>query len=195
MKNIFFFSIVIFFFNNCTPHAKERYIYDKQFKWRITIPENFEEVTIDEALELQKQGIDSLGKTIGTKVENHAKNIFDFKSGELNHFLSNYQPFDTLEDGNYLELCKAIDGVVYETFKTQMPGTKIDSITSVEVIDGLEFQSFKLKLIYPNKMVMNFILYTRLFGKKQFSCNIIYADIEKGNLMFSAWKNSKFEKD
>ena len=75
-----------------------------------------------------------------------------------------------------------------------MPGIKIDTISTVEKIDNLEFQKFKMKIVYPNKMVFNVIMYSRLFGKREFSVNIMYVDDRKGQLMLEAWKNSKFSR-
>ena len=64
----------------------------------------------------------------------------------------------------------------------------------IEKIDNLEFQVFKMKIEYPNKMVLNLLMYSRLFGKKEFTVNIMYVDNKKGQLMTEAWKNSKFLK-
>jgi len=35
-----------------------------------------------------------------------------------------------------------------------MPGIKIDTTRMVDKIDNLEFQTFKMKVEYPNKMVI-----------------------------------------
>ena len=75
-----------------------------------------------------------------------------------------------------------------------MPGIKVDTISAVEKIDNLEFQTFKMKIVYPNNMVFNVIMYSRLFGKREFSVNIMYVDDRKGQLMLEAWKNSKFSR-
>jgi hypothetical protein len=180
---------------SCNAHTQEREIYDKLFKWRITIPKDFQIVSIEEGLELQKKGVDAIEKTYGGKVDNQTTNIFHFKSGQFNDLEANYQPFDTLQDGSYLESCKNVNEVAYETFKAQMPGTRIDSSSSVEVIDGLSFQTFKVTIIFPNKMVMTIIGFSRLFIKKDFTCFITYVDSKIGESMMNAWRNSKFEKD
>jgi hypothetical protein len=112
----------------------------------------------------------------------------------MNYFESNYQPFDTVVDGNYLESCKNVSHVLYETFKTQMPNIKIDTTRMVEEIDNLEFQTFKMKVEYPNKMVLNLFMFSRLFDKREFSVNIMYVDKSKGQQMLDSWTKSKFIK-
>ena len=75
-----------------------------------------------------------------------------------------------------------------------MPGIKIDTTRTVEKIDNLEFQNFKMKVIYPNQMVLNVSMYSRLFKNKEFSVNIMYVDDKKGQQMLQAWKASTFGK-
>jgi hypothetical protein len=167
-------------------------IYNKEFNWKITIPENFQNVSVEEWTELQNKGADAIEKTYDEKVINRAKTIFVFKSDEFNYFESNYQPFDISIDGDYIESCKNVNDVLYETFKSQMPNIKIDTTRVVEKIDDLEFQTFKMKIVYPNKMVLNVIMYSKLFDKKEFTVNIMFVDNKKGQLMLEAWKKSKF---
>ena len=143
---------------------------------------------------MQNKGADAIEKTYDEKVINQSKTIFVFKSDQLNYFESNYQPFDIAIDGNYLESCKDVNNILYETFKTQMPDIKIDSTSTIEKIDNLEFQTFKMKVEYPNKMVLNVLMFSRLFDKKEFSVNIMYVDNNKGQQMLESWRKSKFTK-
>ena len=172
----------------------KREIYNKDFNWKITIPENFENVSAEDWTKMQNKGADAIEKTFEGEIINQSKTIFVFKSDQLNYFESNYQPFDVSIDGDYLESCKNVNEVLIDTYKAQMPHAKIDTITTVEKIDNLEFQVFKMKIEYPNKMILNLLMYSRLFGKKEFTVNIMYVDNKKGQLMTEAWKNSKFSK-
>lgn len=194
MNKIFYLFIsVIIVFQNCNGQTSaEREIYNKDFKWSIKIPENFENVSADEWTKLQNKGAEAIENTYDEKIVNQSKIIFVLKSDQLNYFESNYQQYDVLVYGDYIESCKIVNQVLYETFVSQMPGIKIDTISTVEKIDNLEFQKFKMKIVYPNKMVFNVIMYSRLFGKREFSVNIMYVDDRKGQLMLEAWKNSKF---
>jgi hypothetical protein len=169
-------------------------IYNEDFKWSITIPENFENVSDEQLAKLQHRGSDAIEETYDSKVENRAKTIFAFRSDKLNYFESNYQYFDIAVDGDYAESCKSVNAILYETFKAQIPGVVIDTVSSNKTIDKLVFRSFQIKAIYPNKMILNLMMFSRLFGKKEFTVNIMYVDKEKGEQMLEAWSSSTFGK-
>lgn len=196
LKDLLFCLIITL--QSCNGHngqsSQKKEIFNKDFNWTITIPENFQNVSAEDWTKMQNEGADAIEKTFDVEIINQAKTIFIFKSDQLNYLESNYQPFDIATNGDYLESCKNVNDVVFETFKTQTQNAKIDSTKSVEKIDDLEFQTFKMKIEYPNKKVLNLITYSRLFEKKEFTVNIIYVDNKKGEMMKEAWKNSKFTK-
>ena len=99
-----------------------------------------------------------------------------------------------LENGNYDESCRDINKILYGTFESQMPNTKLDSIASKEIINGLTFNKFKTTIYFPNKMVMEFLMYSRLFGKREFTVNIMTVDKAKQKVLLDAWTKSKFKK-
>lgn len=194
MKKIPNFIIcLIIIFQSCTGQkSPKKEIYNKDFKWTITIPENFDTISAVQWAKLQNRGTKAIEKTYDQKIDNKTNTIFVFKSDELNYFESNYQPFDTLKDGNYLKSCQSVNEVLYHTFMTQMKGVTVDTATSTEKIDNLEFQTLKMNVTYPNNMVLHIFMYSRLFHKKEFSVNIMYVNKEKGELMLGSWKQSKF---
>lgn len=194
MKKVYYFIIgLTIILQSCLGQTNSKKgIYNKEFNWTITIPENFDTVSAELWTKMQNKGADAFEKTYDEKIDNRAKTIFVFKSDQFNYFESNYQPFDTATDGNYLESCKNVNEMLYQTFITQMEGIKIDTVTLTEKIDNLEFQTLKMKVTYPNNMVLNVLMFSRLFDKKEFSVNIMYVDKTKGELMLNSWKKSKF---
>jgi hypothetical protein len=167
-------------------------ITNKDFNWTITVPENFESVSSEDWAKVQNRGSDAIEKTYGKEIVNYSKTIFVFKSNQMNYFESNYQPFDPETDGDFLKICKAVNNMLYGTFKAQMPGVKIDTTSTVEKIDGLEFQRFTVKALYQNGMTMTMLMFNRLFGKREFTVNIMYVDKSKGDQMLDSWRKSKF---
>jgi len=196
MRNVIFSHLVLLLLlSGCDGQTKidPQKIYNDEFKWSIVIPENFTNVSPADLEKLQNKGADAIENTYGEEVVNQAKKIFAFKNADFNYLESNYQPFDIEVDGDYLESCKNVNEIYYETFKTQMPDAVIDSSTGVEKISGLDFQTFKVKINLQNGMTMHALMYSRLFDKKEFSVNIFYVDDKQGEKMISAWTNSKFE--
>jgi hypothetical protein len=174
--------------------APEQRLYNKTFDWSITIPRGFDTVSKKQWDKIQKRGIEAIEKTYEEKVENNSKNIFVFKSGSQNYFESSYQPFDTAADGNYAAVCRDVYNIACETLMAQIPGIELDTLTTSEKIDKLDFTKFRMKANYPNGMQMHMIMYSRLFGKNDFSVNMMYFDTTKGALMLESWRNSKFLK-
>ena len=189
------FTCIALSANICRAQSTQsREIYNKDFNWTVVVPKGFENVSSEQWAKFQNKGASAVEATYGQQVVNKAKIIFVFRSGEMNYFESNYQPLDTTVDGSYIESCKKVDGILYETFVTQMPGVKIDTLHGAEKIDGLEFQTFNMKVNYGNKVVLNAQMFTRLFGNKEFSVNVMYVDKEKGQQMLDAWRHSKFSR-
>jgi len=193
-KHFLLFGLIIFFQGCSGQKTEKQEIHNKDFNWTITIPENFENVSSADWAKMQNKGADAIENTYDGEVINQAKTIFVFKSDQLNYFESNYQPFDPSVDGDYLESCRAVDEILYETFKAQVPGVKIDTTRTVDKIDNLEFQKLTMRIEYPNKMLLNLLMFSRLFDKKEFTVNIMYVDKLKGQKMLDSWKNSKFAK-
>jgi hypothetical protein len=193
-KHFLIFGLIVFFQSCNGQKTAKQEIHNKDFNWTITIPENFENVSSADWKKMQNKGADAIEKTYDEEVINQSKTIFVFKSDQLNYFESNYQPFDPSVDGDHLESCKAVDQVLYETFKAQMPDVKIDTTRTVEKIDNLEFQTLTMKVEYPNKMVLNLLMFSRLFDKRELTVNIMYVDKLKGQEMLDSWRESNFTK-
>ena len=172
--------------------AASKEIFNKDFNWRIRIPEGFDSVSAERWAKMQNRGADAIEKTYNAKIENRATTIFVFKSDQFNYFESNYQPFDTATDGNYEESCQNVNKLLYGTFEAQMPTAKLDSASSRETIDGKRFQTFRVTITIPGKIVMQVLFYSRLFGNKEFSVNIMTVNEEKQKALLYAWRNSKF---
>ena len=173
---------------------KAREVYNQEFKWRMTIPDGFENIADNQYDQLQKVGNDALQKSTDQKIDLTTKRIVSFKSTLSNLFDSNYQPYDTSTNGDFMANWKATCDIVYNTLKQQMPqGTKLDSTISTETISKLKFQSFKIQATLPNSLQITVQMFVRLFDKNQFTVSMLYADKQKGALMLDAWRNSKFE--
>lgn len=190
-----YFSITLFIlFSHSiySQNSSKNEYYNGVFNWKIIIPENFQYVNSEEQKQLQKKGEDAIEKTYNQEIINQSIHIFAFNNGKFNYFDSSYQPFDTEIDGDYITTCKGVNNILYETISTQLKGAEIDTISTTEIIDKLEFQKFILKVKLPNEIIMNMITYCRLFDKKELSVNIIYIDEKKGKLMLESWQNSIF---
>lgn len=172
--------------------SKPQTLHNTEFNWTITIPEGFESVPTGDWEKMQNKGAQAVQNTYGEKVENLSTVIFVFRKGQFNYLEANYQPFDPATDGDYRASCKGVNEILYETFRTQIPNASLDSTSSIQSVSGLEFQKFDISIGLPNGVKLKSQMYSRLFGDKDFSVNIMYADEEPGEKMTTAWLNSVF---
>lgn len=74
----------------------------------------------------------------------------------------------------------------------QAPDLKIDTLSSVENIKGLDFFVFHLILTYPNGMVMHCFIYDGLLKQYDFCVSICYTDQKIGEQLKEIMTTSKF---
>ncbi|WP_257984629.1 hypothetical protein [Psychroflexus sp. MES1-P1E] len=193
MKILCLFLLIGFQSCNSQTKSDPETLKIEEFNWTIDIPENFEPINQKEWNKTLKKGIDAIENTFDEKVDNQAVTIFTYKNGQFNNFEANWQPFDVEIDGEYLETYSEVNKILYQTFETQMPKAKLDSISSTQKISGLDFQRFDITIDFPNGMKMKSIGFSRLFDKKEFTMNISSVDEKIGKKMLDAFLNSKFE--
>jgi hypothetical protein len=174
---------------------KTKAFYNKDFDWTIYIPAGFTEVPAEEWAKMQNKGLNAMEKTVGGNVDLvENKNIFVYRNGRSNYFEANQQGFDSSTDGNYMEIFHAISDVTYSTLYEQTGGASIDTSFGVETIDGLEFQRFQLKMQLKSDVYYHVLMFSHLFGKKEFAVNIMYVENKIGQQMLDAFRQSKFGK-
>ncbi len=185
--------ITLTFIMSCKSQTSEQEFYSKEFKWKIVIPSGFEKIETKDWREYQNKGVKAMEKTFDTIIENQTRTIFSFKNGKYNILESNVQPYDVKIDGDYFESNNGVKYAMYKTIKDQVKGAKIDTLSFKKIISGKEFDSFKMTITYPNKLVLNTLTYSRLFDKTEFTVNITYIDEKEGRKMIEKWENSVFE--
>lgn len=192
MKSICTILFFIFLSFHLSAQNSGSTFYSPDFKWKMEIPEGFEKVDNQEWARLQGRGEQALEKTVGQNIINHSKTIFIVKSGNFNYIEANYQPFDPKTEGSYEESNNSVNNIVYKSFKENIPNAKITNTRSKEKINNLPFFKSTFEILMPNGMLMKMIMYSRLFGKRDFSVNVMFTDNKKGEEMLTAWKNSTF---
>jgi len=194
MKYLFTIIIAIVFLS-CTDtreKTKNEMVHNDHFNWTISIPDGFVKQTTEESEAQQAKGAQMISDTYDQEIDYIANTIFSFKKDETNYFESNYQPFDTAVDGNYLTSCKEVNQIIYNTFLSQMEDVTMDSNSTTQLIDGIVFQQFNVIITFPNQMKLTTHMYSSLFDKEELTINIMYVNQESGDKMLESWLNSSF---
>ena len=175
------------------PNTKE-FVFS-QVGWKIEVPADFTIMDSAQVEAMTNKGANAIEKTYDTTIDfRGTQTLISFTKGQYNYFASTITPFDPTQDGDWNEANSALKNVIVETFQTQAPSMKIDTSSSVEKIDGLEFQKFHLVTTYPNKMVMTTFMYSRLYKGFDYGINISYTNDKIGKELLAILATSKFVK-
>jgi hypothetical protein len=192
-NKLLYILVFLSFLTNCKSQTTEHKFYSEEFKWTITIPSGFEKIETNDWKEYKKKGIKAIEETFDKDMDDRTRTIFSFKNGEQNILESVVQPYDVDINGEYLETQDYVNKIMYQTIKKNVKGAKIDTLSFNKTISGKEFVTFKMTVTYPNNLVMNTLMYSRLFDKTEFTVNITYIDEKVGKKMIEKWENSVFE--
>ncbi len=168
--------------------------HSKEFDWTISIPNGFVKMADSTQAKMQQKGTDLIEKAYDMKVDNQAKTMCAFRSDPFHYFEANYQPFDVAKDGDYETTFKGVSDILYGTFVANMPKTRLDSSFGREIVAGKEFHVFHVTIYITPQVTMHMLMYSRLFGKREFTVTILYVDEAKGKALLEAWRQSHFGK-
>ena len=156
-----------------------------QVGWKIKVPSDFTIMDSAQVAAMDDKSATDFGTT---------KTLISFTKGQYNFFSSTITPFDPERDGDWNEVNSKLKNVILETLRTQASAIKIDTSSSVETIDGLEFHKFQITTTYQNKLVMNTLRYRRLHKGFDYGINISYTDENVGKELQLILASSKFDK-
>ena len=167
----------------------------QEIGWTIAIPDGWEVVDREKSEDMREKGTQALEETIDQKVDfSGVKTLIAFQKNQFNIFQSTSEPFKLEYEGEWEINNAAIKALIFETFVNQ--GIKADSsATSVETIDGLDFQTYSFTIYGPTgEVILNQILYSRLINGFDFAANINYNNEKDKETQLQAFRSSKFKK-
>ncbi|MBD3582185.1 hypothetical protein [Flavobacterium selenitireducens] len=171
----------------------EKQFYSADFNWRIDLPHGFYTVSDAESAQQVKRGKEMFEATLGSPIVNQAVPIFSFKKDQFNHMEANFQPFDEATDGPYEDSVEMLQQLLIASFEREIPGKPIKSRIYKETIDGLEFYVSYISLEgLPNNGALHMYMFSRLFGKRDFSVGIVSLIPQTEQTMLEVLRKSTF---
>lgn len=195
MKNLLLLVLLIFRLSANAQTGGETF-YSKEFNWTIELPAGFEKVSDAEWDRKKEVGLNAVEETLDADLNDILipnKTLFVVKKGVSDLMEVNLQAFDPANDGDYEESVKTVWGVIAQTFKAKMRDAVVTHEIGSEVISNLKFLKSTIIITLKNNMKIYSISYNRLFGKKDFTMNIMYMNGKNGKLLMDAWKSSVFK--
>lgn len=168
--------------------------HSEEIGWTIKIPKGFTIVSKEDRLKSEAKGKKAIAESSGQDVNTETlQHLISFRKNKFNNFASTSQPYEETTVGDYDAANAELCGVIYDTYIDQ--GMKVDTSTSNEVIQGLNFHRFDATIynMSDGAVVLKQILFSRLINGYDFSVNINYNNEEDLNIMMKAFSDSKFE--
>lgn len=194
--------LVIAFFASCKsdPNKQidegkitENIYHSEEIGWTMEIPKGWSVTHRSELSKRTEKGLNAINETVGSDYDaSELKQLLNFEKDRAHIFQSTSEPFDLEYEGEWEENSEGLKELIYEIYSTR--DIKVDTSSSKEIIDNLEFHVFHIKMYGPDGKVM---LYQDMYGKLingyDFGANLSYINDKEKNELMSAWKNSKFE--
>ncbi|GAB5564106.1 MAG: hypothetical protein Wins2KO_11690 [Winogradskyella sp.] len=189
---IFLISIL-----SCETKSNNDRIVSEAFQWELTLPSNFKKIEVDKWEKIKSEGEKHITNNTGTDLNNLSILIFAVENGEFNRFDANYMTEENFIEPNttFKESFDKINSITYDSFVNTVPNAIIDTTTSTEMIDGLEFLKFEMNTKLEESFVIKSRSYKRLVDGKVLSINVNYVNDKLGNEILSSLRNSKFTKN
>ena len=166
-----------------------------QVGWKVKVPSDFTIMDSAQVAAIDNIGANAINNAYDTATDfGRTKTLITFSKGQYNFFSSTITPFDPQRDGDWNEVNSKLKNVILESLRTQASAIKIDTSSSVETIDGLEFHKFQIITTYESKLVMNTLMYRRLYKGFDYGINISYTDYNVGKELELILASSKFDK-
>ena len=194
MKHIISFTVIFLLFS-CKEHKSTKDYDFKEIGWTVSIPSDFTILTSTEAAKVREATIQAVKQAYdSTYYYDSAKTLLSFKKGSANYFSAGITPFKEVQDGDWLQSTTNKKELILNTFKSQNPEAKIDTSSSIRLIDGLTFEVFKVKMSFPDTLVITSNIYSRLVHGYNFTMSLAYVNEDVGRQLNSICISSKFAK-
>jgi hypothetical protein len=191
--------IILLTFFYCKGQNPTQELKIREVGWTLFIPTDTKFLNNAQFDTIQQKAVNAINKTYDISVEEEFKKIkslFTIYQGQFNFFGSTLNPYDSSMFETWQQSYADSKIMLMDLFNQQGPDIKIaDTASSSEIIDGLTFEKFYIKTIYPtNNLMLNTFWFYRKHRDYDFSINISYTDEKIGKMFLNILRNSKFEK-
>ncbi|MCK7591232.1 hypothetical protein M0G43_11655 [Subsaxibacter sp. CAU 1640] len=183
-----FLPLILLF--NCSNPSND--IFVEEFNWQLSLPNELVKTEIKEIEKSKEKGIKTIEEAYNQRVIITAKKLFDYQyeNHKYNNISAQYKILDSTK--SFLNEFKRASEIMMNSVKYKFPDLEIEPNYSTQLIDGLEFQLFELKLPGDDGVTTTFINVSNIFDDKMLDVLIVYQDSLKGKKLFNAVVKSTF---
>lgn len=151
---------------------KSRQFSFQQINWKIDLPNDFIVADSNSGKAILKEGVDLVEDKSNIKLESSKTIVLIVANKEQNYFSAIITPFDPAIS-NWQEEHANLKNNSYQLMKETVPNAIIDTSSTNVKIDGLSFESFKMKLTVEGRIVLSVVALWKLY--KGYDVGITYS--------------------
>ena len=173
--------------------VNENKYHSNEIGWTIEIPKGWNVTQRGESQKREDKGLKAINEANGIDYDaSGLKQLISFQKDRRHVFAATSEKFELEYEGEYEDQKKIVKEILYNTYAQN--GIKVDTTSTKEIIDNLEFDLFKIT-VYSQKgeIILYQDLYCRYMNGLDFGVNLNYFNDKEKNELMNAWKNSTFE--
>lgn len=168
--------------------------YNKEIGWTMKIPEGWSINPKQDLEERSKKAKHLIKESTETNADiSKLKRLLSIQKNSNHIFESSIETYKFDSKEKWKDNINRNRKIIYDSYKFY--GIKIDTSSSIEVIDNLEFDVFHIELEGLNKQNQKSYLdlYVKYLNGFEFIVGLNYLNEKEKNEIKEAWKNSKFK--
>ncbi len=106
---------------------------------------------------------------------------------------STIRPLNAEQIRDYNENTKTMKDLTFQAMKVKSADNKVDTISSIQIIDGLNFDKFSLTVSMPNNFKVNMVILSRVYKGFDFGITYVYTNDATKEQIEELLNSSKFK--
>lgn len=144
----------------------------------LELPESFKLLPKQENDQKLQRGADAIEKENDIVVDmSELITLFAAAKDKFSYVTATIEKFDEKANGPYATANKKVKDLIYLTFEGQIKNAKLDSSSSMIILDGTSFERYEVSIGLSGNKTLKAILISRLY--KGYDLGISYAYIDE----------------
>lgn len=161
--------------------------------WTITLPYDFTLLDLnDYSMNMQEDDLFANEDDLPTDIM-ATQTMFIAIKDRFNHFNINISPFNPEEDGSWAKSNQLVKDEAYKVMAKIMGGERLDTASTIEYIDGIAFEKFRISAIISADQKLDMFLFSKWYKGYDFSIATLCLDDETRKQIEMMLKSSRFD--
>jgi hypothetical protein len=194
-KTSFCIILAISFFATVSAQDTARNYFFNEIGWSVSLPPGFKVLDATEDKKNNERGLKAMEESNGITADlSKMKTLISASKDPQNYFNATIRTYDVLKEGPYDSTTGVLDNMVYKTISDKIPTAKLDSVTTIVLIDGISFNKFQLIISLRANFTMHMFILSKYYKGYDFGITYLYIDETTRGEIESMLNKSKFIK-